>query len=293
MEHSPSLNLSGADGDDAEDPLRPLLPPRIVLQPQACSSQCGIHHTVQTMADPTVWRDRTQALATTPLYNGHLFVTSSPRPNKKTKGKEKKSDKRSKGGNVGHKSKNKNIGGHRLQERVTSFTDVPLSQSGSPYKAHCRPLFDNSKDGDCRVCNISETVEMQERQTLPEIIVTSKDDEPQEVIHRDQPPPETKTLPAQRPRPNPLNLNPKTKGEANDDPYWRTHNIGWRLVRRRALFLRRQRLNDSALAVGIFGVILMVMETELSWSVYSKVRPEGKLQVPHKKRITVLDIDLA
>uniref|UniRef100_A0A3Q2YIZ4 Small conductance calcium-activated potassium channel protein 1-like n=1 Tax=Hippocampus comes TaxID=109280 RepID=A0A3Q2YIZ4_HIPCM len=46
--------------------------------------------------------------------------------------------------------------------------------------------------------------------------------------------------------------------------------IGWRLVRRRALFLRRRRLNDCALAVGIFGVVMMVMETELSWSVYSK-----------------------
>uniref|UniRef100_A0A8C5CM96 Calmodulin-binding domain-containing protein n=1 Tax=Gadus morhua TaxID=8049 RepID=A0A8C5CM96_GADMO len=46
--------------------------------------------------------------------------------------------------------------------------------------------------------------------------------------------------------------------------------IGWRLVRRRALFERRQRLNDCALAVGIFGVVVMVMETELSWGVYSK-----------------------
>uniref|UniRef100_A0AAQ5ZZ04 Potassium channel domain-containing protein n=1 Tax=Amphiprion ocellaris TaxID=80972 RepID=A0AAQ5ZZ04_AMPOC len=64
--------------------------------------------------------------------------------------------------------------------------------------------------------------------------------------------------------------SPKHKMDSKDDPYWRTHNIGWRLVHRRALFLRRQRLNDCALAVGIFGVVMMVMETELSWSVYSK-----------------------
>uniref|UniRef100_A0A8C6SD01 Calmodulin-binding domain-containing protein n=1 Tax=Neogobius melanostomus TaxID=47308 RepID=A0A8C6SD01_9GOBI len=126
------------------------------------------------------------------------------------------------------------------------------------------------KDADCRICSISENVEMQERQKLPEIIITSKDDEPQESSVP-QPPQEVNTIlpipPRLRPKPNPLNLN-KTK--ANDDPYWRTHNIGWRLVRRRNLFLRRQRLNDCALTVGIFGVVLMVMETELSWSVYSK-----------------------
>uniref|UniRef100_A0A3Q1FIL7 Small conductance calcium-activated potassium channel protein 3-like n=1 Tax=Acanthochromis polyacanthus TaxID=80966 RepID=A0A3Q1FIL7_9TELE len=64
--------------------------------------------------------------------------------------------------------------------------------------------------------------------------------------------------------------SPKHKMDSKDDPYWRTRNIGWRLVHRRSLFLRRQRLNDCALAVGIFGVVMMVMETELSWSVYSK-----------------------
>ncbi|KAK7898869.1 hypothetical protein WMY93_019722 [Mugilogobius chulae] len=251
MEHSPSLNLSGPDGEEAEDPLRPLLPPRIILQPQACSSQCGIHHTVQQPHDPTVWMDRTQAMATTPLYNGHPYLTSSsPRPSKKVKGKEKKSERRSK--NASHKGKSKNSSsGHKLQERVTSFTDVPLSQAGSPYKVHCRPVME-PKDGD-RVCSISENVEMQERQTLPEIIITSRDDEPREEAPR--PLQEVKTLlpiaNRLRPKPNPLNLSPKTK--ANDDPYWKTHNIGWRLVRRRSLFLRRQRLNDSALAVGIFG----------------------------------------
>ncbi|XP_055013378.1 small conductance calcium-activated potassium channel protein 1-like [Boleophthalmus pectinirostris] len=266
MEHSPSLNLSGPDGEEAEDPLRPLLPPRIILQPQACSSQCGIHHTVQPPPDPTVWMDRTQAMATTPLYNGHLYLTTSPRPSKKTKGKEKKSERRSKSSS--HKGKSKNTSsGHRLQERVTSFTDVPLSQTGSPYMGHCRPIMD-PKDSESRICSISENVEMQERQALPEIIITSKDDElQQEVPHQ---PKEVKTPLhiGQRPKPNPLNISPKSK--ADDDPYWRTHNIGWRLVRRRSLFLRRQRLNDCALAVGIFGVVLMVMETELSWSVYSK-----------------------
>uniref|UniRef100_G3NGD9 Calmodulin-binding domain-containing protein n=1 Tax=Gasterosteus aculeatus TaxID=69293 RepID=G3NGD9_GASAC len=64
--------------------------------------------------------------------------------------------------------------------------------------------------------------------------------------------------------------SPKHSEDGKADSYWKTHSIGWRLVHRRALFLRRQRLNDCALAVGIFGMLLMVMETELSWSVYSK-----------------------
>uniref|UniRef100_H3DJK0 Calmodulin-binding domain-containing protein n=1 Tax=Tetraodon nigroviridis TaxID=99883 RepID=H3DJK0_TETNG len=55
-----------------------------------------------------------------------------------------------------------------------------------------------------------------------------------------------------------------------DEAYWKSHSIGWRLLHRRALFLRRQRLNDCALAVAIFGVVMMVLETELSWSWYSK-----------------------
>ncbi|CAL9691662.1 unnamed protein product [Knipowitschia caucasica] len=268
MEHSPSLNLSGPDGEDAEDPLRPLLPPRIILQPQACSSHCGIHHTAQPPPDPSLWLDRTQAMATTPLYNGHMYFTPSPCPSRKTKGR----DKSRKSKSPGHKSKSKNTSSsHRMQERVTSFTDVPLSQAGSPYQGLCRPSMDPT-EGDSRVCSISENVEMHERQTLPEIIITTRDEEPQpQSQHPPHPPqPEVKTLlPSKlRPKPNPLNISPKSK--SNDDPYWRTHNIGWRLVHRRSLFLRRQRLNDCALAVGIFGVVLMVMETELSWSVYSK-----------------------
>ncbi|XP_030002368.1 small conductance calcium-activated potassium channel protein 1-like isoform X2 [Sphaeramia orbicularis] len=286
MEHSPSMNLSVVDGDDVEDH-RPLLPPRMVLQPQACAPQCGIHHTVQTSSDHPVWLDRTQAMATTPLYNGHLYVTPSPRTNRradKTKGKERKCERRPGGSreNLAHKDcnqrcKSKNTGGHRFQEKVTSFTDVPISPCGSPYKGASRSHVD-IKDGDCRGCRKSGNVslEMQDRQNLPEIIITNKDEDiqPHKEIqyHKDISQSAKGMLPgAQCPRshPNP-HTSPKNKLDAKNDPYWKTHNIGWRLVRRRALFLRRQRLNDCALAVGIFGVVMMVMETELSWSVYSK-----------------------
>ncbi|KAK2087705.1 Small conductance calcium-activated potassium channel protein 1 [Saguinus oedipus] len=48
-------------------------------------------------------------------------------------------------------------------------------------------------------------------------------------------------------------------------------NVGHRLGHRRALFEKRKRLSDYALIFGMFGVVVMVTETELSWGVYTKV----------------------
>ncbi|XP_040909267.1 small conductance calcium-activated potassium channel protein 1-like [Toxotes jaculatrix] len=288
MEHSPSMNLSVVDGDEVEDQ-RPLLPPRMVPPPQSCTPQCGIHHTVQTSADHTVWLDRTQAMATTPLYNGHLYVTPSPRSGRrgdKAKGKDKKGEKKLGGSrqNPGHKDRNhqckaKNAGSHRLQEKVTSFTDIPISPCGSPFKGPCRSHLDvKDVEGRARRKSGNVSLEMHDRQSLPEIIITSKDDDFQshnKTSQYRQDLSEAKGLlpgaecPSQSPTPGPQ-PSPKHKVDGKDDHYWKTHSIGWRLVRRRALFLRRQRLSDCALAVGIFGVVMMVMETELSWSVYSK-----------------------
>ncbi|XP_030597428.1 small conductance calcium-activated potassium channel protein 1-like isoform X2 [Archocentrus centrarchus] len=286
MEHPPSMTSSVVDGDEV-DTQYPILPPRMVPQPQACAPLCGIHHTVQTAADHPVWLDRTQAMATTPLYNGHLYVTPSPRCNKrgdKSKGKEKKNDKRSGGCRTGQKDRNhqckgKLSGCHRLQEKVTSFTDVPIARCGSPFEGPCRSprdIRDVDGRGQPKSGNIS--LEMQDRQSLPEIIITSKDDNPQrhnKETELRQDLCEAKGLlpgvecPGLSPSSSPK-TSPKHNEDDDKDGYRRSHNIGWRLVHRRALFLRRQRLNDCALAVGIFGVVVMVMETELSWSVYSK-----------------------
>lgn len=291
MENSPSMTSSVVDGDDVEDH-RPLLPPRLVAPSQVYSPQCGVHHTVQTSIDHTVWLDRTQVLATTPLYNGHIYVTATPRSSRrreKVKSKEKKCEKRSGEGRQTpsgpkertHQCKAKNAGPNRLQEKVTSFTDVPISPCSTPFKGPpCRSnldVRDVDERGHRKSGNVS--LEMRDRQSLPEIIITSKDDslqQPNKASQYDKRPAEAKgPLPglerfSKSPCPSPQ-LSPKRKEDAKKDPYWRTHNIGWRLVHRRALFLRRQRLNDSALAVGIFGVVMMVMETELSWSIYSKV----------------------
>ncbi|CAG10824.1 unnamed protein product, partial [Tetraodon nigroviridis] len=163
MEHSPSMNVSVVDGDEVEDH-QPLLPSRTGPPTQPRAPHCGIHQNAHLSADQTVWLDRTQAMAATPLYNGHLYVQPSPRGKRKgDRVKEKKGERRS---------------------------------------------------GD------------------------------------------------------------------KDEAYWKSHSIGWRLLHRRALFLRRQRLNDCALAVAIFGVVMMVLETELSWSWYSKVRQPGRERNP-------------
>ncbi|KAM7384458.1 hypothetical protein PAMA_011687 [Pampus argenteus] len=281
MEHSPSMNSSVVDGNEVEEQ-RPLLPQRMVPPSQAFPPQCGIHHTVQTAADHTVWLDRTQAMATTPLYNGQLYVAPSPRSSRrgdKAKGKEKKNDKGSGRSrqNPGHMERNhqckvKNAGPHRLREKVTSFTDIPVSPCVSPFKSPCRSHLD-VKDAESRgrLQSGNVSLEMHDRPSLPEIIITSKDDDLQphsESSQCCQDPVLSDTCQSTGPS---SQSSPKHKVDAKDDPYWKTHNIGWRLVHRRALFLRRQRLNDCALAVGLFGVVMMVMETELSWSVYSKL----------------------
>ncbi|XP_075681419.1 small conductance calcium-activated potassium channel protein 1 isoform X1 [Rhinoderma darwinii] len=47
-------------------------------------------------------------------------------------------------------------------------------------------------------------------------------------------------------------------------------NVGYKLGHRRALFEKRKRLSDYALIFGMFGIVVMVTETELSWGVYTK-----------------------
>lgn len=51
----------------------------------------------------------------------------------------------------------------------------------------------------------------------------------------------------------------------------RPPNVGHRLGHRRVLFEKRKRLSDYALIFGMFGIVVMVTETELSWGVYTKV----------------------
>lgn len=52
----------------------------------------------------------------------------------------------------------------------------------------------------------------------------------------------------------------------------KSKDIGYRLSQRKALFGKRKLLSDYALVCGMFGILVMVVETELSRGIYSKVR---------------------
>ncbi|XP_073179001.1 small conductance calcium-activated potassium channel protein 3 isoform X1 [Lepidochelys kempii] len=63
---------------------------------------------------------------------------------------------------------------------------------------------------------------------------------------------------------------PPAPGAFARAPKRKHQNIGYRLGHRRALFEKRKRLSDYALIFGMFGIVVMVIETELSWGLYSK-----------------------
>lgn len=61
--------------------------------------------------------------------------------------------------------------------------------------------------------------------------------------------------------------------EEGSIPQKKTKDISYRLGQRKALFGKRKQLSDYALVCGMFGIIVMVIETELSRGYYSKVEP--------------------
>uniref|UniRef100_A0A673ABL0 Potassium calcium-activated channel subfamily N member 1 n=1 Tax=Sphaeramia orbicularis TaxID=375764 RepID=A0A673ABL0_9TELE len=61
-----------------------------------------------------------------------------------------------------------------------------------------------------------------------------------------------------------------TRGEEGNTPPKKTKDISYRLGQRRALFGKRKQLSDYALVCGMFGIIVMVIETELSRGFYTK-----------------------
>ncbi|OPJ77648.1 hypothetical protein AV530_006933 [Patagioenas fasciata monilis] len=91
----------------------------------------------------------------------------------------------------------------------------------------------------------------------PEIVV-SREDNHAPTAHRPERPPA-------RAAPAAFAKGPKRKAQ----------NIGYRLGHRRALFEKRKRLSDYALIFGMFGIVVMVIETELSWGLYSKAKQEA------------------
>ncbi|XP_007897053.1 small conductance calcium-activated potassium channel protein 2 isoform X1 [Callorhinchus milii] len=71
-------------------------------------------------------------------------------------------------------------------------------------------------------------------------------------------------------KPNQNNISNESLGEPGCKSPKKNQNIGHKLGHRRALFEKRKRLSDYALIFGMFGIVVMVTETELSWGAYTK-----------------------
>ncbi|XP_061657988.1 LOW QUALITY PROTEIN: small conductance calcium-activated potassium channel protein 2 [Syngnathoides biaculeatus] len=82
----------------------------------------------------------------------------------------------------------------------------------------------------------------------------------------------TDTLAASKPEHHSATLMPYGSGDGGGGKSGKkkNQNIGEKLGHRRALFEKRKRLSDYALIFGMFGIVVMVIETELSWGSYGK-----------------------
>ncbi|XP_055486140.1 small conductance calcium-activated potassium channel protein 3-like [Leucoraja erinacea] len=93
--------------------------------------------------------------------------------------------------------------------------------------------------------------------TTPEIVISCREDHHHHLLLGQEPSAQRQQQQQQQQQ--------QTKGSKR-----KNQNIGYRLGHRRALFEKRKRLSDYALIFGMFGIIVMVIETELSWGLYSK-----------------------
>uniref|UniRef100_A0A8D0L2D8 Potassium calcium-activated channel subfamily N member 3 n=1 Tax=Sphenodon punctatus TaxID=8508 RepID=A0A8D0L2D8_SPHPU len=92
----------------------------------------------------------------------------------------------------------------------------------------------------------------------------------------------SRALPNHQPPPGPPAA---AAAAAAKGPKRKTQNVGYKLGHRRALFEKRKRLSDYALIFGMFGIVVMVIETELSWGLYSK----SSLLLAKHTRLFVID----
>ncbi|XP_064840090.1 small conductance calcium-activated potassium channel protein 1-like [Oncorhynchus masou masou] len=285
MEPSPSMNLTMQHGDEEEEQ-HPLLPSKVVPPPPAFGIQCGRNYSCQKGGDHSVWLDGTQSSPTLSYYNGCQYVSTSPRSSprrgeneEKVRGIEVHKEKRGKKPagneqNAGHKDR---IWGSKTKKASPQRRQQDMTSTQSPYKGRRMSQMDLREtesgppsEGGRRL--EVPSMKMQDRHSLPQIIITTKDDyqphSPNQTPSSDKNHPKSEAKGA-------YGGGEETSGAHHKDgvhncPHKKTQSIGRRLVRRRALFERRQRLNDCALAVGMFGVVVMITEIELSWSVYSK-----------------------
>lgn len=126
-------------------------------------------------------------------------------------------------------------------------------------------------------------------QSPPEIVISSKEDSPyprggyditdstsnqMSIYHQNHALVESRRAHPDRGSSQGGSVGTGARGSTSKAPKRKNQNIGYKLGHRRALFEKRKRLSDYALIFGMFGIVVMVIETELSWGVYTKVRGE-------------------
>ncbi|XP_059575391.1 small conductance calcium-activated potassium channel protein 3 [Alligator mississippiensis] len=105
----------------------------------------------------------------------------------------------------------------------------------------------------------------------PEIVISREDNHaPAALLHAPHPHPAPHAAPHPPAPAHPHNHQHAPAGPFPKAPKRKAQNIGYKLGHRRALFEKRKRLSDYALIFGMFGIVVMVIETELSWGLYSK-----------------------
>ncbi|KAM3918087.1 small conductance calcium-activated potassium channel protein 3 [Leptodactylus fuscus] len=108
----------------------------------------------------------------------------------------------------------------------------------------------------------SQPLQIFNSSNAPEIVISSKDEHhSNQNLHHHHP----------NATQNHQHSGNNTTATNYPKPNKRKHqNIGYKLGHRRALFEKRKRLSDYALIFGMFGIVVMVIETELSWGLYEK-----------------------
>ncbi|KAJ8289999.1 hypothetical protein GJAV_G00007580 [Gymnothorax javanicus] len=167
-----------------------------------------------------------------------------------------------------------------LSRLSASRRNLIESDSGSDTKEGGVPGRDREKDGGAAPLQPGQTA------NPPEIIISSKEDSPysynldttsnqMSIYHQNHNLSESQgalgSTGGVGSTGNSRGCGGSTGGTGTSKAPKRKHqNIGYKLGHRRALFEKRKRLSDYALIFGMFGIVVMVIETELSWGVYSK-----------------------
>uniref|UniRef100_A0A671Q6K5 Small conductance calcium-activated potassium channel protein 2-like n=1 Tax=Sinocyclocheilus anshuiensis TaxID=1608454 RepID=A0A671Q6K5_9TELE len=244
-------------------PTTPNLPPAslpklpLSTTPQLSTPIPNALHPTSTPLSSCLGSQHSLSGETSPVYNALFYSSHSPSTEREQRERERERGCKHRG--CKHRQASPLV--HRRDSNP--FTEIAMSSckySGGVMKplsrlsASRRNLIESDSGSDTKeggACASQETAassqhSQSQSQNPPEIVISSKED----------------------PRGGAVVGGPgRTISKASKR---KNQNIGYKLGHRRALFEKRKRLSDYALIFGMFGIVVMVIETELSWGVYSK-----------------------